>query len=69
MGLGSRRDLTKPLPWGHRLQQVLCGAWEPVSDGAIYCPHCGSGQVRRKSRQPRPKRYYDAQGQVQTVEV
>ena len=48
---------------------MLCGAWEPVSDGAIYCPHCGSGQVRRKSRQPRPKRYYDAQGQVQTVDV
>jgi hypothetical protein len=69
LGLGNGRALTKPLPWRHRLQHLLCGAWEPVSAGAISCPHCGSEQVRRKSRQPRPKRYYDAQSQVQTLDV
>jgi transposase-like protein len=69
LGLGSGRDLTKPLPWGYRLQQVLGGAWELMDDQTIRCPHCGTDQVRRKSRTPRPKRYYDSHGQVQTVDV
>jgi transposase-like protein len=69
VGLGSRREMTKPLPWAYRLQQVLCGDWAAVSDEHIRCPHCGTDQVRRKSRQARPKRYYDRQGQPQTVAV
>jgi transposase-like protein len=69
LGLGSGRDLSKPLPWGYRLQQVLCGDWQMVSADSIRCPHCGTDQVRRKSRQARPKRYYDAQGQFQTIKV
>jgi transposase-like protein len=69
LGLGSGRELATPLPWAYRLQQVLCGDWDAVDDGHIHCPHCGSSQVRRKSRSPRAKRYRDAQGQVQTVDV
>jgi hypothetical protein len=69
LGLGSGRDLTRSLPWGYRMEQVLCGAWATVSDERICCAHCGTDQVRRKSRKPRTKRYYDAQGQLQTVEV
>jgi len=69
IGLGSGRELEKPLPWGYRVQQILCGAWALVPDGTIRCPHCGTDQVRRKSRKPRLKRYYDVQRQVQTVDV
>lgn len=69
LGLGSGCELEKALPWGYRLQQVLCGDWEHLETGKIECPHCGSEQVRRKSRKGRPKRYYDAEGQVQTTDV
>jgi len=69
LGLGSGQELAKPRPWGYRLAQVLCGEWALVDDGSIRCPHRGSDQVRRKSRQGRAKRYYDRQGQSQTVEV
>jgi transposase-like protein len=69
LGLGSGRALSKPLPWGYRLQQILCGDWQTVSLGSICCPHCGTDQVRRKSRKARLKRYYDPQGQPQTVAV
>jgi transposase-like protein len=69
LGLGSRRDLTKPLPWGYWLQVILCGDWAVVGDGSVRCPHCGTDHVRRKSRKGRTKPYYDAQGQRQTVQV
>jgi transposase-like protein len=69
VGLGTGRELERPLPWAYHLQQVLCGDWQAVDDGSFHCPHCGSTQVRRKSRTPRTKRYLDAQGQPQTVEV
>lgn len=69
VGLGSGRELERGLPWAYQLQHLLCGDWQAVEDGSVHCPHCGSSQVRRKSRTPRTKRYYDAQGQPQTVEV
>ncbi|NNJ13043.1 transposase, partial [Chloroflexales bacterium ZM16-3] len=69
LGLGSGQELETPLPWGYHLQHILCGNWEAVDDGTIRCPHCGSSQVRRKSRTPRAKRYLDAAGQQQTVDV
>lgn len=69
MGLGTGRELATPLPWAYRLQQFLCGDWRTLDDGCIRCPHCGSEQVRRKSRKGRTKRYYDAAGQAQTLEV
>jgi DNA-directed RNA polymerase subunit RPC12/RpoP len=69
LGLGTGQALERPLPWGYHLQHILCGNWEAVDDGTIRCPHCGSSQVRRKSRTPRAKRYIDAAGQPQTVDV
>jgi transposase-like protein len=69
VGLGRGRELERALPWAYQLQQLLCGDWQAVDDGSIHCPHCGSSQVRRKSRTPRLKRYYDAAGQLQSVEV
>lgn len=69
VGLGTGRELERALPWAYQLQHVLCGDWQALDDGSIHCPHCGSSQVRRKSRTPRAKRYYDAAGQLQSIEV
>ena len=59
----------KALPWLLRVEQVLFGQWQAVTDDQVQCSYCGSSQVVRKSNKPRLKKYYDAQGQVQTVEV
>jgi transposase-like protein len=59
----------KALPWMVRVEQVLFGAWQEVDDGQVSCIYCGSTHVVRKSKKPRLKKYYDAEGQLQTVEV
>jgi transposase-like protein len=58
-----------PLPWMLHLEHLLFGHWEPVSDQTVHCLYCGTTDVSRKSRTPRLKRYIDAQGNEQTVEV
>jgi transposase-like protein len=57
------------LPWLLRVEQVVFGQWQAVDDGQVRCIYCGSPHVVRKSNQPRLKKYYDAQGQLVTVEV
>jgi hypothetical protein len=59
----------KALPWLLRVEQVVFGHWQAVEEGQVRCCYCGSTQVVRKSKQPRLKKYYDAQGQVVTVGV
>jgi len=59
----------RPLPWVLQLEQLLFGHWQPVEDGRVQCIYCGTHAVSRKSRQPKLKKYVDAQGAVQTVEV
>lgn len=59
----------KALPWLLRLEHVVFGQWQAVEEGQVRCSSCGSSHVVRKSNQPRLKKYYDAQGQVVTVEV
>jgi transposase-like protein len=59
----------KGLPWAYRLEQLLFGHWEEVTDGQVHCLYCHSTQVARKSRRPRRKQYYDETGTVQTIEV
>jgi transposase-like protein len=59
----------KALPWLLRVEQLLFGQWQTMTDEQVRCIYCGSTHVVRKSNKPRLKRYYDAQGQVQTVEV
>jgi transposase-like protein len=59
----------KALPWMLRVEQVLFGAWQEVEDDTVHCIYCGSTQVARKSKRPRLKWYYDAEGQLQSVEV
>jgi hypothetical protein len=59
----------KALPWLLRVEQVLFGQWQALTDDQVRCSYCGSSQVVRKSNKPRLKKYYDAQGQLQTVQV
>ncbi len=59
----------KPLPWLLRVEQVLFSQWQAVDDGQVRCIYCGSTHVARKSKQARLKKYYDAQGELQTVAV
>jgi hypothetical protein len=68
VGLGPAPART-PLPWMLQLEHLLFGSWEPVSDDTVRCIYCGTTDVSRKSRTPRLKRYVDAQGNEQTVEV
>ena len=65
----SPRARARELPSLYALERRLFGWWEPVEDGSVRCSHCQSNQVSRKSRQGRPKRFYDAEGQLWVVEV
>jgi transposase-like protein len=62
-------EMLRPLPWLFQLERLLFGQWEWVDDGKVRCIYCGTTQVSRKSRKPRIKRYIDAQGNEQRVEV
>jgi transposase-like protein len=57
------------VPWLLRVEQLLFGPWQLVTDGQVRCPHCDSDQVGRKSATPRLKQYYDETGQVCEVAV
>jgi transposase-like protein len=59
----------KAMPWLLRVEQVLFGHWQAVEEDTIRCPTCNSTQIVRKSRKPRMKRFYDAQGELQEVAV
>jgi transposase-like protein len=67
-GLGAVPPV-KVWPWLTRVQQLVWGDWSTVLDETIRCPACGSTQVVRKSRTPRRKKFYDAQGHLQEVAV
>lgn len=66
---GDHQPPRQGLPWAYRLEQLLFGRWESVTDGQVRCLYCHSTQVARKSRQPRRKQYHDETGAVQTIEV
>ena len=57
------------MPWLLRVEQVLFGNWQAVEEDTIHCPTCNSTHIVRKSRKPRMKRFYDAQGELQEVAV
>jgi transposase-like protein len=59
----------RALPWVLQLEHVLFGHWEPVEDGTVRCIYCGTTDVSRKSRKPRPKKYVDEKRELRTVEV
>jgi hypothetical protein len=59
----------KALPWLLCVERVAFGHWQEVTDDSVRCLYCGSTHVVRKSRKPRLKKYYDAEGKLQTVEV
>jgi transposase-like protein len=80
LSVGEARDLAaevgvavppplKALPWMMQVEQVLFGEWQAVTDHQVRCIYCGSTHVVRKSKKPRWKKYYDAQGKLQQVAV
>lgn len=69
LGLGTGRELKKPLPWMYRMQHILFGWWEEVEDKRVRCTYCGSTQVAQKSETPRPKLYYDRERNLREVAV
>jgi transposase-like protein len=54
-------------PWQARIDQWLSGTWEAASQEEVRCPHCHSGKVGRKSKMPRYKTYWGADGQKHQV--
>jgi hypothetical protein len=59
----------KTQPWLLRVEQLLGGRAELLTDGPVRCPACGSAHVGRKSARPRTKSYYNATGQMCRIEV
>jgi transposase-like protein len=59
----------KALPWMMGVARGVFGHWEEVTDGPVRCIYCSSTHVVRKSKKPRLKKYYDAKGNLQAVEV
>jgi hypothetical protein len=57
------------VPWMLRVKRVLFGEWQAVEEDTIRCPGCGTTHIVRKSRKPRLKKFYDAQGKLQEVPV
>jgi hypothetical protein len=56
-------------PWLQGVERVLFGQWETLNLDTLHCPYCGSSDVAPKSKQPRRKKYYDAEGKLQQIEV
>ena len=59
----------RTLPFMLRVQKLLFGSWEMITDEAVCCIYCGSCEVCRKSRKPRIKKYIDENDQIHEVEV
>jgi transposase-like protein/DNA-directed RNA polymerase subunit RPC12/RpoP len=59
----------KAVPWLLRVERVVFGNWQIVEDDTIRCPECHSTHIVRKSRKPRLKKFYDAEGELQEVPV
>jgi len=56
-------------PWLLRVERLLFGSWEEVTDPTVRCPQCGSTDIGRKSGQPRMKKFWDEHQQLQEVAV
>jgi len=56
-------------PWLLALERTVLGSWEAVTDAKIVCTYCGSPNIAPKSNKPRLKKFIDADGQAQEVEV
>jgi len=60
---------SRAVPWLLRVERVVFGHWQLVDDDTIRCPDCHSTHIVRKSRKPRLKKFYDAEGKLQEVPV
>ena len=56
-------------PWLQTMEGMLLGNWGQATDATMGCPYCGSTNIAPKSKKPRQKKFYNAEGLIQTVEV
>jgi hypothetical protein len=56
-------------PWLMAMEHTVFGNCEQVTDAAICCIYCGSPDVAYKSKKPRLKKFYNADGQINAIEV
>lgn len=56
-------------PWLQAMEHNLLGHWEQITDPTIRCVYCGSSTVAPKSKKLRRKKFYDAEGKTQEVDV
>jgi transposase-like protein len=56
-------------PWLQAMEGLLLKEHEQATETVIRCTYCGSNNTAPKSAKPRLKKFYDAQGQLQTAEV
>lgn len=67
---GADAKLPLPVqPWLAAMEHTVFSSCEQIADAVICCTYCGSSDVACKSKQPRLKKFYDADGQVQEMEV
>jgi len=67
---GAEASVPLPVqPWLQAMENTLLGQWKPIPEPTIRCTYCGSSDVAPKSKQPRRKKFYDAQGNLQEREV
>ena len=56
-------------PWLQVMEGMLLAEQAPAPETVIRCTCCRSTDIAPKSKKPRLKKFYNAQGQLQTVEV
>jgi hypothetical protein len=56
-------------PWVQQVEPVVFGDWDEIQAETVRCCYCGSTDVGPKSKQPRWKKYYDSNGNLQQVAV
>lgn len=56
-------------PWLQAMEHTVLGSWDPSADAGVCCTYCGSSDVACKSKKPRQKKFYNAEGQLQAAEV
>ena len=59
----------RALPFMLRVEKLLFGSWEMITDETVCCIYCGSCNVCRKSRKPRIKKYVDENHKINEIEV
>ena len=56
-------------PWMLQVEQVVFRQGDATPEAVVCCPGCGCQDVKRKGKQPRWKKFYDHNGELQQTAV